>query len=87
MHHLYPIDLILYSDRISRRKVSGYIMEANIAILPHRKPEDAQNFMNALYERRSELEGVAPETQKLDRAGLAALKAQLADNSKTVKVK
>lgn len=62
-------------------------MQANITVLPWRESTEAQAFMDSLHRARAEALGEELVSDKLDEAGLMALKAQLASESKAIAVK
>lgn len=73
--------------QIQMRKLDNYLMDAAIVANPHKKPEDAQEFVEGLLEQRRFMTGEPEAPVETDFAALDALKKQIQEDSLLVKAK
>ena len=63
--------------QIQMRKLDNYLMDAAIVSNPHKKPEDAQEFIESLLEQRRFMSGEPEAPTETDFAALDAFKEKL----------
>ncbi len=73
--------------QIRMRKLDNYLMDAAIIANPHKKPEDSQEFIEALLEQRRFMGGDEEAPAETDFAALDKFKTQLQEDSLLVKAK
>jgi ABC-type uncharacterized transport system YnjBCD substrate-binding protein len=84
---MYPEDFFLLQRQIQMRKLDNYLMDAAIVSNPHKKPEDAKEFIEGLLEQRRFMSGEPDVPAETDFAALDAFKKQLQEDSLLVKAK
>lgn len=73
--------------QIRMRTLDRYLMDAAIVANPHKKPEDAQEFIEGLLEQRRFMGGEPEAPAETDFAALDKFKKQLQEDSLLVKAK
>lgn len=87
MDDTYPDDFFLLQKQITARRLDDLVMQAAIIANPHKKPEDAQEFIDDLLKQRRYYRGeddIPPET---DFEAIASLKEMMQKQSKVIKAK
>lgn len=87
LDRVYPDDLILLGEQITKRVVDQLLMDLRIAHNPHTEVEEAKKLFRELLDKRRELWGVTEHIGELDREALDALKGQLKKTSNSIKAK
>lgn len=84
---MYPDDLIILGEEISKRLIDKLLMDLRVATNPHLEPREAEKFYKELMDRRRILWGPMEHGGTLDKQALDMLKAQLQNTSQAIKVK
>lgn len=79
--------MIILGEEITKRLIDGLMLDLRISTNPHLEEQQQKAFLQDLLDRRRQVWGPDDHSGDLDKSALEALKAQLKNNSKAIKVK
>lgn len=84
---VYPDELILLGEQITKRVIDKILMDVKIAANPHTEEAAAKAFVQDLLDKRREIWGAQDNVAPLDKEAFHIFKQQLQNTSKSIKVK
>jgi hypothetical protein len=84
---VFPDDLLILSDRITKRQLDKVIMDYRLISNPHLEEKEAKKLAEELYEKRQKLWGHEINYEPLDIEGFNAWRDEMKKDSISITAK